>query len=635
VSIVKDLIALAADAIVVGRIEEAAEAMTRFSRGEPAFELRCDPMPVPFSVVKWRIGDGCGVISLSDALPLGRRPFFTRRLVQTLPLLVHYHRTGRERGTIYLGLDDNGAAPGLAFCTNADQRFLIPDPLFLQSQGYQTVRKYFSDEPVAWDDRRPVAFWRGSTSGNRAGGSWRTLPRVRLCEIGRAPEAAEFFEVGISRVSARTEAEASAIKSSGLMREWVPATAFARYRMQIDIDGNTNSWPGLFQKLLTGSPVLKVASPGNFRQWYYDRLVAWENYVPVEADMRDLVDKVRWLLSHDGEAREIGRRGAVLAGAMTYEAELEHAVATIEDAVRRAPQDASMATGGEPDIVERTRTMLPSAEHREGVEGMRDQVTVLLPHGPSVRERLARILGDRGRIEEVVAELANEVNTEPGAAQFHATLSRYLGGRGRIGEAITAIKEAIAIEPGNAVFHDALSQHLACEGRIEEAVAAASEAVAIDPGNSHLWGHLGPLLSRQGDLAGAEAALRRAVELSPPNPHFHAQLAEVLARRGRSDEALSALQRAIEMEPRKAGFRNALSHYLARQGRTEEAIAAAEEAVSIDPGNSRLWGHLGGLLSRRGDGGGEAALRRAKELSPDPRVDPPLAEALTRQDSPR
>jgi hypothetical protein len=110
------------------------------------------------------------------------------------------------------------------------------------------------------------------------------------------------------------------IKASGLMRDSVPNYHFNRYRAHIDIDGRSNSWPGLFQKLLSGSPVLKVASPLGYRQWYYDRLVPWVNYVPVSADLSDLPDKAAWVLSHDIEARRIGEAGRTLAEAITYEA---------------------------------------------------------------------------------------------------------------------------------------------------------------------------------------------------------------------------------------------------------------------------------------------------------------------------
>jgi hypothetical protein len=103
------------------------------------------------------------------------------------------------------------------------------------------------------------------------------------------------------------------VRASGFVRDRVPVIEHNRYKYQIDIDGNTNSWPGLFQKLLTGSPVLKVTSASGHRQWYYDRLRPWVNFVPVASDMSDLIEKVRWLQAHDDAARAIGDHGRTLA----------------------------------------------------------------------------------------------------------------------------------------------------------------------------------------------------------------------------------------------------------------------------------------------------------------------------------
>jgi hypothetical protein len=139
------------------------------------------------------------------------------------------------------------------------------------------------------------------------------------------------------------ESVKSEIEHSGFFRDWMPASGYAEYRVQIDIDGHTNSWPGLFQKLLTGSPVIKIASLGNYSQWYYDRLVPWSNYVPVAADMLDLVDKVRWLLHNDSEAEVIGQRGAELAHAMTYEAESLLAMKIIDKAMQSSFLDGIVA----------------------------------------------------------------------------------------------------------------------------------------------------------------------------------------------------------------------------------------------------------------------------------------------------
>ena len=119
------------------------------------------------------------------------------------------------------------------------------------------------------------------------------------------------------------------------MRNFVSPVETPNYRIQIDIDGNSNAWSGLFLKLLSGSPVIKVASSGGFRQWYYDRLEPFLNFVPVAADMSDLVEKAEWLLSHDREARAIGEAGRALAMSMSYESEFAASTAVVAAALAR------------------------------------------------------------------------------------------------------------------------------------------------------------------------------------------------------------------------------------------------------------------------------------------------------------
>jgi len=120
----------------------------------------------------------------------------------------------------------------------------------------------------------------------------------------------------------------------------VPVHEFQKWRYQIDIDGNTNSWPGLFTKLLSGSTVLKVASPRGYRQWYYRKLVPWINFVPVASDLSNLVDRIRWLRANDDAAREIGRQGRILAESMDYESELNAAAIEIKAAFRFSQDSA-------------------------------------------------------------------------------------------------------------------------------------------------------------------------------------------------------------------------------------------------------------------------------------------------------
>lgn len=113
-----------------------------------------------------------------------------------------------------------------------------------------------------------------------------------------------------------------------------PQDRILDYRYQIDVDGNTNSWPGLFLKLLSGSPVLKFESEAGFKQWYYPRLKPWENFVPVASDGSDLVEKLEWLRANPAQAQAIGENGRALALSLTYEDALDSAVLTITRLVR-------------------------------------------------------------------------------------------------------------------------------------------------------------------------------------------------------------------------------------------------------------------------------------------------------------
>ncbi len=107
---------------------------------------------------------------------------------------------------------------------------------------------------------------------------------------------------------------------------------FQEYKFQIDIDGNSNSWPGLLTKLCTGSVVLKVTSPRGFRQWYYDRLIPWYHFVPIKKDLSDLFEIMTWLSQHDSVARSIGNNGKSLAESMVCEKEIENAILVIRNA---------------------------------------------------------------------------------------------------------------------------------------------------------------------------------------------------------------------------------------------------------------------------------------------------------------
>src|SRR3546814_12237039 len=94
----------------------------------------------------------------------------------------------------------------------------------------------------------------------------------------------ELIDAKITQVELRPgwEAKQEYYSTNGYMGSPEPQDRILDFKYQIDVDGNTNSWPGLFLKLITGAPVLKVESEVGFKKWYYGALEHLQNLVRSE-----------------------------------------------------------------------------------------------------------------------------------------------------------------------------------------------------------------------------------------------------------------------------------------------------------------------------------------------------------------
>ena len=236
-------------------------------------------------------------------------------------------------GQAFLNPWDAGVVSGLTFCGNRPDFFLLPDNVFLPSRGYQDLKRQLEQTRTPWEQSRGIAFWRGATTGQiPPGQDWRALQRVRLCMM--AKQLPELLDAGLTKIVQLPPPVADELRQQGVMREYFPSANLHMFKYLIDVDGNTNAWGGLFERLLSGSAILKVESQLNYQQWYYDRLKPWEHYVPVARDLSDLRARIQWLRTHDDQARQIGENARALGYAIEYEAELERAMETVAAAFR-------------------------------------------------------------------------------------------------------------------------------------------------------------------------------------------------------------------------------------------------------------------------------------------------------------
>lgn len=209
----------------------------------------------------------------------------------------------------------------------------LPDPLFFNTHGYAAERVLSLGSALPWDARSTDLVWRGGMNGfdsfdldvarqqpQRA--SQRLLACLALHDVPGT-------DVKFTRARHR-DISRFVFQRSGLAGGVIESGSWLGRKYALDVDGFSNAWTNLFTRLLFGCCVLKVASRWGFRQWYYDRLVPWEHYVPVAADLSDIHDRLDWVRSNDRQASEIAQRGRRLALGLTMSAATGEAVALIE-----------------------------------------------------------------------------------------------------------------------------------------------------------------------------------------------------------------------------------------------------------------------------------------------------------------
>lgn len=225
----------------------------------------------------------------------------------------------------------------VGYSSNDAQAILVPDADFFATRGYEAVRRLAASS-LPWSERSSDIVWRGSTTGvgrvtdeDMSASNLRLIQRVRMCLLLKGVPGVDVAFAGSAQPGVYA-LDSVRLEQAGIFRELVPLSEWTRRRFAIDIDGFTNAWSNLFNRLLLGCCIIKIASQYGFRQWYYDDLVPWRHYVPVKPDMSDLLDKLEWCRGHLDECEAMAAEGQRLAMEMTFERELERGVATINRA---------------------------------------------------------------------------------------------------------------------------------------------------------------------------------------------------------------------------------------------------------------------------------------------------------------
>ncbi len=179
--------------------------------------------------------------------------------------------------------------------------------------------QFFRDRPFSfereWENKKPVAVFRGSSTGMgvtladnmRLKVAWMSLQGER--DVDGLP----FLDAGLTSWNARPRIDPHTkhlVTFSDKLVQQVPLVPYmdvesqSEFKYLLNIDGHVAAYR-LSLMLGMGSVVLSVESP--YRLWFSSQLIPYTHYVPVASDLSDLFEKIRWCKSHDTECRYIAQ----------------------------------------------------------------------------------------------------------------------------------------------------------------------------------------------------------------------------------------------------------------------------------------------------------------------------------------
>jgi hypothetical protein len=167
------------------------------------------------------------------------------------------------------------------------------------NRGLRTVLGGFPKP--SWEQRKPVAFWRGGSSGCD-----RPMLRHKVLDIlFENPSADVAFTPGGWPQNDAT------IPSHYFKSSRVDIGEHMKYKYIFIIDGNciasAHQW--VFG---SGSVPIMISHPDN-NYWFKKYLKPMVNYVPIKYDLSDLVEKLEWLVANDDKAKAIAMEAVRLS----------------------------------------------------------------------------------------------------------------------------------------------------------------------------------------------------------------------------------------------------------------------------------------------------------------------------------
>ncbi|MBI3508857.1 MAG: hypothetical protein HY069_04420 [Chlamydiia bacterium] len=159
---------------------------------------------------------------------------------------------------------------------------------------WQRLKRKLQQQEMAWEQKKPVLFWRGATTGFTS-----RYPIVQLSR--KYPEEIDALFSSFPQID---EAVQRRLMEENLVGQGVAEEAQAQFRYLLSLDGNCFGG-SFFWQLASGSVVFKQDS--DYQEWYYPGLSPYVHYIPFARNGAEKKKKKRWPETHEEECKGLVR----------------------------------------------------------------------------------------------------------------------------------------------------------------------------------------------------------------------------------------------------------------------------------------------------------------------------------------
>lgn len=190
--------------------------------------------------------------------------------------------------------------------------------------NYDDIANFYKPNPqmkTEWADKKIAkAVFRGGPTG--CGYTERTNMRIKLAKM-----ASPLIDVELTGKGQTIDSNSMRFDPKyglGMLNTGIPSsTSFltmadqSNYKYIIHVDGNVNAYR-LLTTMATGSLILRVTS--QYKSWVDHMIKHMTHYVPVKADLSDLLGVIQWCKKNDAECKKIAKAGMEFARSVLNEA---------------------------------------------------------------------------------------------------------------------------------------------------------------------------------------------------------------------------------------------------------------------------------------------------------------------------